>query len=361
MMLRGVVTYAGENRYNRQTDTGSHFSRVDRRLALPIQVRDKPAVSSLTGLVILATIMAPTVLFRPIRASQKEPVLTKDRQDGPKPPARVKDEEQAPAAFVDSYRLAPAQNLKRINPPRPPGFAVWYKTAGPGRGYGGGAPEYDAMVFNWSATNELRLSWHMMGNPQGSTIRELPTLLKMGLRSYEIDGDPELLNTELDGDWIVRDGVAPEDLVKPLQAILQRAVRLRITVALRRVEREVVVARGRYRASPLPGHAEGQIEVYAREVAQDHGWGSGNASFPGFLENLAEWFRRPVFNEVESAPKGMIQWRHNERRGSEEEAQRRDGDLTLILRHLEEQTGLTFAHEKRPVRVLFVERPAIKK
>ena len=101
------------------------------------------------------------------------------------------------------------------------------------------------------------LSTWMFGRSEGWTIRELPRCAGMGLHSYEIEGDPELLKTEVGGDWIVRKGVPAEQLVQPLEAILQRAIRQRITLALRRVEREVVVARGRYRPSPLPGHAEG--------------------------------------------------------------------------------------------------------
>ena len=91
----------------------------------------QPAVSSLVGLVILATIAPATPSFRHIRASQKEPVLLEGPQDGPKSPSLVKDEERALAEFLDTYRLAPGQNLKRIPPPRPNGVRVWYGRKGP--------------------------------------------------------------------------------------------------------------------------------------------------------------------------------------------------------------------------------------
>jgi hypothetical protein len=36
--------------------------------------------------------------------------------------------------------------------------------------------------------------------------------------------------------------------------------------------------------------------------------------------------------------------------------QREDHDEALVLQHLQEQTGLTFTREKKPIRVLFIER-----
>jgi hypothetical protein len=33
----------------------------------------------------------------------------------------------------------------------------------------------------------------------------------------------------------------------------------------------------------------------------------------------------------------------------------------LVLKHLRDQTGLTFAREKRPIRILFVERATVNK
>jgi hypothetical protein len=35
---------------------------------------------------------------------------------------------------------------------------------------------------------------------------------------------------------------------------------------------------------------------------------------------------------------------------------REDHDEALVLQHLQEQTGLTFARERKPIRILFIER-----
>ena len=198
------------------------------------QTCSKPTVSSFVGLVILTTIIPATLTFRHIRASQNEPILVGGPQDGPEPPSLVKDQERALAEFLDTYRLAPGQDLKRIPPPRPKGIRVWYIRQRPRLGDIGGLQDIRAMAFAWRDPDQLHVSSSMFGRSEGWTIRDLPRWLGMGLYSYDIEGDLELLKTEVGGDWIVREGIPAEVLVQPLEAILQRAIRQRITLALRR-------------------------------------------------------------------------------------------------------------------------------
>ena len=106
----------------------------------------------------------------------------------------------------------------------------------------------------------------------------------------------------------------------------------------------------------MPGHAEDEIEVYAREIAPEDERRNGVGDFPSFLRSLAEWIRRPILDEVESPPKGKIGWHYNPREAQSARTRRGDGDETLVLKHLAEQTGLAFAREKRPIKILFVER-----
>jgi hypothetical protein len=321
----------------------------------------RPAVSSLVGLVILASITPVNLSFWHIRASQKKTIPLGGHRDSAKPPSLVNDDEHALAEFLDTYRLAPGQDLKRVPPPRPKGMRVWYEHERPRPDVIGDSHDVRAMVFGWRDPDQLRVSSSMFGRSEGATIRELPRWLKMDLYSYEIEGDAELLKTEVAGDWIVREGVPAEQLIKPLEAILQRAIRLRITLALRWVDREVVVARGRYRPSPLPGHAEGDIEVYAREIPQDDDRGDAVGAFPYFVRWTAGWIGRPIVNEVESPPKANISWHWNAREASTEQKRREDRGLTLMLKHLQEQTGLTFTRETRPIRILFVEHAETRK
>lgn len=311
------------------------------------------AGSSLGGLMIVVMItVAMSSLYRN-QASSKKHAAREVVQDnaGPSPPAQ--DGEKALEAFLATYRLAPGQNLKLVPPPRPEGVRVWYARKDPGRA--GQLDDIRAMIFGWRDPDQLKLMATMFEGRKGWAIRDLPRWMKLDIGPLQIEGDPELLATEVAGDWIIREGVPAERLIPAMEAILQRALRQRITLAIRLVDRDVVVARGRYRPSPLPGHAEGQIEIYSREFDPKGEGPSGAGNFPIFLESVGQWIGRPIVNEVESPPK-QVNWRHHERDPSNEQTRREDRDEAMVLKHLQEQTGLTFTREKRPMRILFVER-----
>jgi Protein of unknown function (DUF3738) len=313
----------------------------------------------LSSVLWLVAIAGTMLWYSHIRASQNEPVPSNGAQDALSPPSQVAEEERALAEFLEAYRLAPGQNLKHVPPPRLKGVRVWYRRQEPKLG---DIEDVRAMAFNWRDPDQLRLSSTMFGETDGLTIRELPRWLNMGLYSYEVEGDPELLKSKIGGDWIVRDRVPAEQLVQPLAAIIQRAIRQRITLELRQVERDVVVARGRYHSSPLPDHAEDEIEIYAREIAkEDDDRGGGAGVFPAFLRSMAEWIGRPIVNEVDIPPKKNIAWHYNQREAPTEKARRDDREGALVLKHLAEQTGLTFTREKRSIRILFVQRAVASK
>jgi len=118
-----------------------------------------------------------------------------------------------------------------------------------------------------------------------------------------------------------------------------------------------VVARGRYRHSPVAGRSKNQVEIYGKQIVpNDGGAGRGGGKFPEFLKWVAEWIERPVVSEVETPPQEEIEWFCNARSPFTEQMRREDHDEALVLKHLQEQTGLSFTREKKPIRVLFIER-----
>jgi hypothetical protein len=78
-------------------------------------------------------------------------------------------------------------------------------------------------------------------------------------------------------------------------------------------------------------------------------------------EPVAPWVnpsRRIVLGKVENAPP-TLSWKDNYGRDGRvptEKEEQEDHDPPSVLKHITEQTGLSFTEEARPVRVLFVER-----
>ena len=160
---------------------------------------------------------------------------------------RAKDDQKALKDFLDAYHLVPGQILKRVPSPRPEGVWTWWKHKYPN--HGNQPHQFGAMVFRWRDPDQLENWGGTTG--EGYSLRSLLRYLETNIYEVEIDGDRKLLDTIVTGDWVYRDGVDAERKVHALEVIIQRVLRLRISLTFRRVERDVVVARGAYRHSPL--------------------------------------------------------------------------------------------------------------
>ncbi len=265
-----------------------------------------------------------------------------------------KTEDQALEDFLRIYRLDHDENLKHVPPPRPEGIrAYWRKERA---GFANSPDQFGAMTFRWQDPDRL-VNWSMTSADAGFRVRDLPKYLEMDIFPAEIDGDPDLLKTTVAGDWIYRVGTPAERMVRALEIRLQRSMRKWITLKLRTVERDVVVVRGEFRPTPVVGRAKNEIEIYGKQiVAGGGGAGGGSGTYSEFLKWVGEWIERPLVSEVQPPPKNRFSWFYNARSPFTEQMRREDHDEPLVLQHLHEQTGLTFTRERKPIRILFIER-----
>jgi hypothetical protein len=127
-------------------------------------------------------------------------------------------------------------------------------------------------------------------------------------------------------------------------------------LAVREVEREVVVARGRFQLRPLEAGRD-TIEIYGATLTPGIG-GGGSGDYAEFLRWVGRFIEpnRRIIDEVEVRPESPISWHLNSRSPFTERMRREDRDERAVLGHLAEQTGLTFTTERRTVPTLFVER-----
>jgi hypothetical protein len=271
------------------------------------------------------------------------------------PPAKDNDEESALKEFQDAYHLEPGQILKRIPRPRPEGMRIWAKRNQPGRDMR--LSQVSAMTFKWQDPAKLTLWSSRYSGDQGFDLKDLLRYLGIDVHAFEMDGDRELLDTIIPGDWVYRQEATDAEKVHALESILQRVLRLRISLTFREVERDVVVVKGQYHYTPEKGRSNNEIEIYAKQIVPGGGgFGGGGGTFHEFLKWVGDWINRPVISDLATPPKGQFGWSYNGRMPFTKETQREDHDETLVLQHLHEQTGLTYTRERRPIRILFVER-----
>jgi hypothetical protein len=177
-----------------------------------------------------------------------------------------------------------------------------------------------------------------------------------GFPPQDVEGPEDLVQTKIRADWIVRAGASAEEVIAALNPILRQQCKLPVRLAIGEKEREIVVARGRFRPRPL---IEGRvaIELYGATLTL----GGGNEGCGGLTEFLsaAGGFiepRRHIVDEVEGRPEGDITWHMNFRTPFDEKTKREERGEEVVLRHISEQTGLSFSVERRKISILSVER-----
>ena len=107
---------------------------------------------------------------------------------------------------------------------------------------------------------------------------------------------------------------------------------------------------------PLPGRSKNQVDLYGKQLVKNQYVPHSTEDLPTFLKGVGRFIGRPVVNEVEAGPTEAITWFSHVRSPFTEQMNREDHDEALVLKHLSEQTGLTFTREMKPIRILFIER-----
>jgi hypothetical protein len=175
-----------------------------------------------------------------------------------------------------------------------------------------------------------------------------------GFQFSRLDADAELLETKVTGDWSVRLGADPEKLVAALEQILRKECGLKVSLALKEVEREVYVLSGKYDAKPLPERKENQIEIYGAELTDRNTGGGGSGSLRELAEHVEGWIEFPVVvDKVVNAPKS-VSWHYNFRSPFTKEQHAEDKDPAAVMNNLALQTGLTATKVKQKIQVLAV-------
>ena len=272
--------------------------------------------------------------------------ITLQPQDPAKPTfAEQKANPDLAKEFHDIYRLDEGEIIKLIKPPFVLGRQEYLLTT----------PRYSSFAlqhpghhcgFHWdgelkahSFSTSLSLWWvlyYVLGIPEHDY--NLPKGLKVNLR----------------GDWIVRTGSPLADQLKALEEIIYAETNRVIRFEKRKVEREVIVAKGHYKFKPHPnGISPNHIHVT---------WDGTLGNWEGTANSLAEFFRHleyyikmKIVDETESMVKTTIRYKEStnlSRIGNSNDVKKEF--LGGFLFNLSLTTSLQFKVENRPAEIWFV-------
>ena len=268
----------------------------------------KSTALALLALVVVGTATAivtyPTLAANPVGEVPdiaKNPPIGADegvpRQPPPPPPPKnpkAKPEPAWRAAFQKEYGLKDGVVLKRVAAPYPECRKDWFNDQ-----YGAvtvpGESADDACLFLRFKNSQV-VRWTVRLGPPNNA--KLSFLIEDGfcLSLREVEALPEVLDSEIEGEFVFRDGTPPEKWVPAFEKILRDECGVKLQFALKEVEREVVVMGGEFKSTPRPGQLKNTVVVAAEP---DDPWGGGSiGTFEELLLFLSKFTELRIVSDL---------------------------------------------------------------
>ncbi|MGL6074355.1 MAG: hypothetical protein ACRC8S_09360 [Fimbriiglobus sp.] len=282
-------------------------------------------------------------------------------------PAVKKDEPAWKAEFRKAYGLKDGQLVKRVAPPYLDCRDEYFKNLFPGR-------QGNIPFSQWFATLSWKGDWtdqngggyRMPVIPENGVPLDYLLDATLGFAKTRIESDIMTLAQKVTGDFVVRSGADREKVALELEAILRAECKLPVKLSFKDSEEEVYILSGKYKAAPLDGRKEGEIEVYAIHLT-DRSDGSGSGTLKAMLQQVERHVNQPIaLGKIEGEPK-KVEWHFNVRSpmlrdpAKGIDTLRDDTNPDAVLANIASQTGLKLTTEKRKVRLLVVAHSELKK
>ncbi len=216
-----------------------------------------------------------------------------------------------------------------------------------------GLLDYPYIVHQYRWDGRLEDGCWYANNAGLTSIRTVMNAF-LDIPSYEFELPEHLADVHVSrGDWIVRKDATTAQKLGALEAIVRAELHRPIHFERRQVERDVVVATGRYTFTPLPGKDPNRL--YAVAEPDEEVWDHEVDSLPQLLAQLANGIKIAIDDRTEPAETGKILFASNSVFFSQFASRPIDTEKTLplLLDNLAKQTGLTFTVEKQSVDVWF--------
>ncbi len=266
----------------------------------------------------------------------------------PKPTPEPDDDWDWQTPFLAAYRLQPGQNLAIIPWPADGSRQAFVRSRG-------GLPAAnrhmpDRLVF-FVEGETLDLNPPLtQSNFFGPTT--LGSLLPIfDLPDYAVIGDRDLLEAEVEGDLMIRQGTDTAVLLQELAILLRTRLQVPIALHLSTVMHRTLVVRGRFGDVPADPHfGRPTLHIFTDERNTSPSVGAGGLlNADGLAEFLAMNLNHPVVGEIDEPPEKRILARFHD-------SSYRTRYLDLVVENLERQSDLEFTFEDRPIDILHLER-----
>jgi RNA polymerase sigma factor (sigma-70 family) len=287
---------------------------------------------------------------------------------GAVPPVPKATEPAWKAEFRKAYGLRDGEILRRVAPPYP-GCRVEYFRDRTREAYRRSKIDPPEAALNKDYSDFFtKLGWKDRWTVERLTVHNTPIkpdvggtlgqLIHMttGFGPTRTEGDAELLDRKVTGDFVVRAGADPEKVAAALEKLLRKECGLPVSLAVREVERDVFALLGKYEAKPLAGRKKNQIEAYGFELTDRTTGGGGSGTLREMADHVESFIEtRIAVGEVTGAPK-QVEWHFNFRSPFTDEERAQDRDAEAVMKNIAAQTGLTVKRERQKIKTLAVKK-----
>jgi len=208
----------------------------------------------------------------------------------------------------------------------------------------------------WDGEALMETSLNAYTNTHRMPKLEYTLLLTLRMPHYDFNL-PEELNIEMPyGDWIVRADSPRNEQLRSLEEIIYAETKRVIRFEQRTLERDVIVASGRYEFKPHPsGNHPDYIPVTSEdEITKSAEIQTAN-SLPEFLRYLESSLQIKVADETEPMEKTTIRYkRSGGLLGWMKYPEQRREELNILLDNLTKTTSLQFTVERRGAQIWLV-------
>jgi thiol-disulfide isomerase/thioredoxin len=186
------------------------------------------------------------------------------------------------------------------------------------------------------------------GGMNADNLTILEVLTNFGFREWEFQGDLQMLQRQVTGDWVKREEAQRGDLLAQFERILRKEIGLPIRFIPDEVERDVFIATGRFEFHPISTEYGDNIALFVEkpDPPDNIRGGGGSGDFNSFLDYVSRLINIHIINKGVSNTGENLQWRQH----STAEISKLRTNTALIdvfLEYISKQTSLRFQRDRQ--------------
>jgi thiol-disulfide isomerase/thioredoxin len=208
----------------------------------------------------------------------------------------------------------------------------------------------ESAVLTWDEQKK-----QMDGGMNAGNLTILDVLTNFGFEGRDFQGDLQLLQRLVPGDWVKRNGAQREDLLAPFERILREQMDLPIRFVSDEVEREVFIATGRFDFHPISTEYGADIALFVEkpDPPENIRGGGGSGDLNSFLDYVGRLGNVRIINKSVSGAGENLRWRQHST-AKKSRFWTNPALIDVLLQNISRQTSLRFQKDRQREHVWLV-------